>query len=133
MSEALLHEQITQYLHLQFPNSMFYTTMDGIRLPMGLASKAKKLRNPATGWPDLILFEPRGGFVGMALEIKREGTTIYLRNGQLSADPHIREQETMLQKLRDRGFYAEFGIGFEASKALLDNYLTGHTKTPELQ
>lgn len=38
-------------------------------------------------------------------------------------DKHIEEQAEMLEKLRARGYKAEFGIGLEECKKIIDEYL----------
>ena len=38
-------------------------------------------------------------------------------------DKHIEEQAEMLEKLRARGYRAEFGVGFDGCKKIIDNYL----------
>lgn len=62
---------------------------------------------------------------GLFIELKREGTRIFKKDGRLVADEHIREQFDMLAELRNRGYVAEFGIGFEGTKKLIDDYLKG--------
>ena len=38
-------------------------------------------------------------------------------------DKHIEEQAKMLEKLRTRGYKAEFGVGLEECKQIIDEYL----------
>lgn len=64
-------------------------------------------------------------YYGLFIELKREGTRIFKKDGKLVADEHIREQYDMLNDLRARGYAAEFGIGFEATKELIDSYMRG--------
>jgi len=72
-------------------------------------------------FPDLFLFAPRvhgdKHYCGMALELKRQGVTIYVsrgaNKGSLVSDPHIREQAAMLKELNRLGYFARFGIGFD--------------------
>ena len=62
---------------------------------------------------------------GLMIELKKEGTRIFKKDGTLVADEHIREQFDMLEDLRRRGYAAEFGIGFENTKKIIDDYLGG--------
>lgn len=62
---------------------------------------------------------------GLMIELKKEGTRIFKKDGTLVSDTHIREQFDMLEQLRARGYAAEFGIGFDATKKLIDDYMRG--------
>ena len=64
-------------------------------------------------------------YYGLFIELKKEGTRIFKKDGTLVADEHIREQFDMLEDLRRRGYAAEFGIGFENTKKIIDDYLGG--------
>ena len=56
--EEKLQTAISNYLKLQYPNVIFTAESSGIRLPIGLAKKAKEHRNPARGLPDISIFYP---------------------------------------------------------------------------
>lgn len=64
-------------------------------------------------------------YYGLFIELKREGTRIFKKDGTLVSDSHIREQYDMLEQLRKRGYAAEFAIGFEGAKKLIDDYMKG--------
>ena len=89
---------------------------------MGQAIKAKRLRS-CKGFPDLVIYEPRGEHKALFLELKREGEKIYNKNGGLKSD-HLKEQDEVMQKLRNKGYACTFAIGFEQAKMYIDNYLT---------
>ena len=61
-------------------------------------------------------------FAGLFLEIKRDGTRLKKKNGEWSTT-HIKEQANVLHRLRKRGYAAEFAIGFDEAKKLIDEYL----------
>jgi hypothetical protein len=65
------------------------------------------------------------GLSGLFLELKREGTRIYKKDGTLVADQHIREQHTLLVELERRGYMACFAVGFDQAKQIIDEYLGG--------
>ena len=62
---------------------------------------------------------------GLMIELKKEGTRIFKKDGTLVADEHIREQFDMLAELRNRGYAAEFACGFDEAKKLIDDYMEG--------
>lgn len=126
MTEHQLYEQIAQYLQLQYPSVLYrFDLAADLKLTPGQAKKHKKL-HPLRGYPDLFIAARRQRHSGLFLEIKREGTTIYKKSdGQLVKDKHIREQAEMLDKLRKRGYMAEFACGFDEAKRIIDAYLGG--------
>ena len=121
-SEKSLHFQVCEYLRLQYPNVIFNTDLSGIRLTMGQAVQAKKLRS-SNGFPDLVIYEQKGNWSALMIELKKEGTRLEKKTGEL-ADDHIKEQSLMHVNLRNRGYLAQFAIGFEQAKDLIDWYLT---------
>ena len=128
----------------------------GIKLTMGQAIKQKRLNGGRRAWPDMFIAEPRrihvrdadkerythavvlgygdteiGRFyalmvTGLFIELKKEGTRIFKKDGKLVADEHIREQFDMLHDLRARGYVAEFACGFDEAKKLIDDYMKGN-------
>lgn len=65
-----------------------------------------------------------GGFTSDSIwKIKTESNSPYKKDGTLKKDKHLEEQAEMLEKLRARGYRAEFGVGFEGCKKIIDEYL----------
>lgn len=135
MTELELQAMVADYLRLRYPNAIFHSDFgSGIKLSIGQAIKQKRLNGGRRSWPDLFIAEPRTvleddgerhAYCGLFLELKKPGVKIYTQNGELVANEHIREQAEMLMDLRARGYAAEFGIGFEATKKLIDDYMKG--------
>ena len=137
MNEHQLYETIARYLQMQYPDVLYrFDLAADLKLTVGQAAKHKRL-HPKRGWPDLFIAEPKVGkdregrvigmdYYGLFLELKREGTTIYKKSdGQLVKDKHIREQAEVLSDLSKRGYMAEFAIGFDEAKRIIDEYLGG--------
>lgn len=127
--ESILHEQVAAYLRSQYPDVLFHTDFgSGLKMTMGQAVRQKKLQC-TRAWPDIFIAEPRRwskGFMccGYFLELKAEGTKIYLKDGvTLVASEHIKEQSAVIDMLREKGYRADFIIGFDAAKKAIDNYL----------
>jgi hypothetical protein len=128
---------VADYIRLQYPSVIFHSDFgSGIKLTMGQAIKQKRLNGGRRSWPDMFIAETviskirhddgsYNAYSGLFVELKREGTRIFKKDGKLVADEHIREQFDMLHDLRARGYAAEFGIGFEATKKLIDDYMRG--------
>jgi len=129
MSEKTLHRQVCDYLRYQYPKVIFNTDLSGAtKLTMGQAVAIKRLRSNR-GWPDLFIAEPRNGYNGFFLELKKEGTSLLKKRGNDAygypafASDHIREQYEMIEELRARKYKAEFAIGFDEAKKIIDQYL----------
>lgn len=121
--EDTIHQQVADYLKIQYPNVLFRTDFAaGIKMTLGQATRHKRLQQ-GRAYPDIFIAEPRNGYSGLFLELKRDGTPIYLRNGELSANPHIREQAETLKILQEKGYAAAFAIGFDNAKHWIDQYL----------
>jgi len=124
--EQNLQLQVCRYLDLQYPNAIYLTDyaagMKLTRYQAGIRTSMQSCR----GLPDLIVLSPqfRDGkqYAGLCLELKRDGTRVYLKNGNMTADEHIREQAAVIKRLNDVGYFARFGIGFENCKKLIDWY-----------
>ena len=144
MTELELQAQVADYIRLRYPSVIFHSDFgSGIKLTMGQAIKQKRLNGGRRAWPDMFLAEPMARkidlskdspfdkatklvmYAGLFIELKREGTRIFKKDGKLVADEHIREQFDMLHDLRARGYAAEFAIGFEGAKKLIDDYMKG--------
>jgi len=120
MSEKTLHKAVCDYLKLK--KVIFNTDMSGIKLTIGQATQAKQLRSH-NGFPDIMVFEPRGKWHGLFIELKKEGIRVYKKNGELSVDKHVRDQAHLHSLLRTNGYFADFAIGFDNAKRIIDNYL----------
>jgi len=120
MTEATIQLQVCQWLRLQYPDVIFTSESSGIRLTIGQAKKAKQLRS-GNGLPDLIILEPRGGFNGLCIELKKDSP--YKKDGSLKTDEHLKEQDETLTRLSKKGYYAEFATGFEEAKDIITDYM----------
>lgn len=131
-SEAVLHEQVCDYIRIKYAWALFRTdAAAGMKLSMGQAIKHKRLQR-VKAWPDLQITEQSQYYSSegsvetygsLFLELKRDGTRIYTKTGELVANDHIREQAAVLEMLRKRGFKAEFAVGFNSARQLIDEYL----------
>lgn len=121
LSEAQIQMALVQYLKEKYPEILFKCDTSAVKLTPGQAVKMKKLGN-TRAWPDLHIAEPRRKFYGMFLELKKEGERIRWGNGNF-ASSHIAEQSATIEKLNQRGYYAEFVTGFSDARRAIDWYL----------
>ena len=81
-----------------------------MKLTIGMAARHRRLQS-GRAFPDMFIYERRHGYNGLAIELKADGVRVYLRNGELAANEHFREQAEVLEQLRQRGYHAAFGCG----------------------
>lgn len=153
MSESGLQEAVAEYLVRQYPDVMFHSDFgSGTKLTPAQAKRQKRQNGYRKGWPDLFIAEPKLRYEpqengalfeadevvigddgtpyaiknqhGLFLELKKDGTRLLKRNGDY-ASKHIEEQTKVLEKLRQRGYCAEFAVGFDQAKKIIDEYLGG--------
>lgn len=121
--EEHLQYQVKTYLDLQYPNILYkFNYADGIKLSIGQAVKNKKLGS-GKAFPDLMIFEARNGYYGLFIELKVENTKLFKKDRITPFNEHIKEQIDIINKLNSRNYYAHFGIGFQNTKNIIDNYL----------
>lgn len=101
--------EVVRRLKEHAPEVMFCATVGGVRLSMNQA-KRMKAAGYLAGIPDLLFFEPRGEFVGLAIELKA-------KRGRVSA-----AQREALRLLRERGWRAIVCTGFDECAAALREY-----------
>ena len=134
MSESELQVWVANYLRIKYPKVIFHSDFgSGIKLTPGQAVKQKRQNGGRRAWPDMFIAEPsprlidgswKYDYYGLFLELKREGTRLYKKDGT-PATPHIKEQAKVLDELRRRGYKAEFVVGFDEAQKVIDGYLRG--------
>lgn len=118
--EESLQMAVSNYLRLQYPDIIFTSESSGIRLTIGQAVKAKRLRS-SKGLPDLIILEPKKKYSGLCLELKSKSPL--KKNGAFRKSEHLENQREILKNLTMKGYCAVFATGFDEAKEIIDNYL----------
>lgn len=137
-SETNLQIQVADYLRLQHPNVLFHSDYgSGIKLTIGQATIQKRQNGGRRAWPDMFIAEPMSKtigqkspagysaqlFHGLFIELKKGDTRLKKKDGSWATE-HIAEQAETLEKLRQEGYKAEFAVGFEQAKQIIDEYLS---------
>ena len=121
-SEFEIQCLLREWFDLQYPNIIMRCSMSGVRLPIGLAKKMKRL-NPDRAWPDIFIAEPRKKYHGLYIELKKSFNDLYTKKGKYRQDKHIQEQQAVLTALFRKGYAAYFACGFQGAKNIIDDYL----------
>lgn len=122
MSEESIQIAICNYIKYQYPKVLFNTDLSGIKLTIGQATKVKKMRS-GRAWPDIFIAEPSISQYGLFIELKNDGQKLFKKDGITPINDHVKEQMEMLKLLRNKGYEAEFAIGFDDAKRIIDHYL----------
>lgn len=124
ITEYRLQKQISTYIRRQYPEVMFRADLGGTYMTVGQRNKMLALQD-GRKWPDLYIFEPKGGYHGLIIEIKKNISALYKADGITYKSKHIVRQAETLALLREKGYLALFGYEFEGIKKLIDEYLAG--------
>lgn len=125
-----MHRQVAAYLRYQYPGVMFRSDYAAGQYQASMYHRRMHKEMQATrAWPDVFIAEPRpadvGVYHGLFMELKREGIRIYKKDGTIVANKHYQEQARVLEFLRQKGYKAEFAIGLDHAKQIIDEYLGG--------
>lgn len=116
------HEEqsaVVEYLQTCYPDTLFWANINGAHLAGNIGRRSaqmNKLKGEGLlpGVSDLIIFEPRGGWSCMFLEMKRS------RGGVLSEN-----QAWFLAQVEQRGAYTVVAEGANEAILFIDDYLNG--------
>jgi hypothetical protein len=70
----------------------------------------------------MFIAKMMNGKGGLFIELKKEGTKLKKKDGTWLTS-HLAEQAEMLEMLKMEGYEAYFGVGFDETKEIIDNYL----------
>ena len=112
-SEANQQEIVIKYLRLAYPDALYCASAGGMRTSYLQAIKMKRT-GYVKGFPDLFIYEPRGEYHGLAIELKKvKGSKI---------EP---EQVQWQDDLRNRGYCSYICKGNEEAIKVIDEYFNG--------
>lgn len=122
--EFELQKAVCRYLSYQYSEVEYMSdTIANLKLTAQQASRNKAIQKNGFKCPDLIILEPRNGYHGLFIELKLE--TPFKKDGSIKAskNDHLKGQLETIDKLKEKGYFACFGVGFEQTKEIIDNYL----------
>ena len=96
--------------------NMLFATLNGVRLPIGLAVKAKKQGNKK-GVPDVFLDVPKGPWHGLRIEMK------------VGKNKPTSEQVDWLSRYVGHGYLVSVCYGWEEAAEVIKDYLRGGNGT----
>jgi len=121
--EESLSLRVCKYLDLKYPNLVYSCDLSGIKLPIGLATKAAKQRCKNYKILDLTIYAYHKDYGGLIIELKKDRDEVYCKDGTMRQSEHIQAQYKSIEKLRNNGYSAHFGCGFDETIKIIENYL----------
>ena len=116
--EQILSTRISNYLQIQHPTVIFrFDLAADVPLPIATAKRNKQLQGKwSKGYPDLFIAEPRlPKYAGLYVELKASKT--------VPKSKHTDNQAAFHKLLRAKGYKCEFACGYDATVALIEDYL----------
>lgn len=138
-AEYSLTVQVVNYVKKTYPQAIIiHDFAAGTNLKDSDRIKMMATRSE-DGQPDISIDFPSRGYHGLRLELKAEGVVIQKKDGKLRKSPytrkykkngkifikrgdHLLEQAQTLRKYNRLGYYANFAIGFNQAKKIIDWY-----------
>lgn len=120
--EYNLQVNCVKWLRLQYPDVFFMSdTIAQVKLTPQQAARNKAIQCPDFKCPDIIIFEPRGRYCGLFIELKAESP--YKKTGGLKKDKHIEEQDETMGKLTIKGYDCFFCWEFDKFVEIVTAYM----------
>lgn len=107
--ESTAQTALINYLKLKYKDALYCASAGGLHTSKTQGIKMKQMGYIA-GHPDLAIYEPRNGYVGLMIEMKAEG-------GVLRPN-----QKEWIAELEKRGWKAVCCYGFDEARAVVDWY-----------
>lgn len=108
--EALSQEAVINYINAQYPGTLYCASAGGMRTSLRQAIKMKKT-GYVKGFPDIFIYEPKGPWHGLAIEMKTA-------KGVMS-----QSQKDWQHKLITNNYYACTCKSFDEAKKVIDDYM----------
>ena len=121
--EKILTDDLVKYFKQVKRNVIYkFDLASDLRLTIQQASRNSKIGGAwSKGHPDLVIYEMRGRYGALFLELK--AVTPYKKNGELKKNEHLKTQDWFHGELRKRGYKVEFSTGLEESIKKIEDYL----------
>jgi len=112
------------FVRLMYPHVEFTSDICGMYLTIGQRVRVNSQRSKGKK-PDMTFYEPMGPYHGLVLELKSEEDSPFSKkDGKILMNKHVVEQAAMLQRFRNKGYKAEFAVGYEGAKRIFVEYMS---------
>ena len=122
MSEYTEHVTVCNWLKTFYPDIIFFSSGDGLRLHPKTALDFSKLKS-CRGIPDIFITEPNEKFNGLFIEMKNLGINVLKKDGISFTTETIEQQNITMERLEQKGYFCCFAIGANAAINIIEKYL----------
>lgn len=138
--EAKIQLEFCDYVKNNFPDVIFNCDLaSGMNLGKHIGGMNSRMRS-SRSQPDFFAAHPIFNHCGFYLELKKDRDEVYKKDGGFKKHlkkiknskgvvieeyDHIQEQLKMLERLRSKGYYADFGLGLKDCISKFRAYMEG--------
>ncbi len=117
-----LQKQVCRWINIQYPKVLFMSdTIASVKLTPQQQLRNKKIQKLDFKLPDLLIFEPKGNFSGLFIELKVKSP--FKKNGEIFKDEHLEGQLKTINDLKSKGYYACFSWSFDMTISIINQYM----------
>ncbi len=121
--EFELQKKTCKWLSIQYPKALFLSdTIASVKLTIPQQNRNKLIQKNSFKTPDLLIFEPKGNYSGLFIELKVKSP--FKLNGELLKDEHLEAQQKTINELKSKGYYACFSWSFEMTMDIINKYFS---------
>jgi hypothetical protein len=121
--EESLQITVSTYLKFQYPDVYFTYDSSGDYHAGWKGKVNTKKKHSKHKQLDMIILEPRGGFHGLVLELKKDRDEAYTKEGLYRKEDHLQNQLNSINILRSKGYASHLLCGFDEAKMIIDLYM----------
>ena len=122
--EKKLSHMVAEFLARQYPNVIFrFDVAADMKMTMYQASQIKNKLLHKRGYPDLFIAKAKGKHHGLYIELKKDRSEVFKKDGSYKKNEHIEQQVKMHKILRDEGYKVEWGLGFDDTIKKIRDYM----------
>jgi len=115
--------ELVKWLRKEHRNLLWkFDLSSDMKVSIGQAVQMKKLVQ-LRGHPDFNLMETNSKYAGLFLELKKDKSEIYKKDGTWKKDNHVHEQRLYLEVLETKGYRARFVWSLEQAKQEIIDYI----------
>lgn len=124
LTESELHSAVIAWIKKNYPHIRVTSTLNGEKFSRLQAIRVAKNQSHQ-GVPDIIIHHNNDNYPILFLELKKDGTKLFKKDGSLLKNDHIEEQAEYINYLREQGYCADFSIGYVDTIIKIKTYLDG--------
>lgn len=133
-AESVLQTKICRWLKDNYPGIIFFSDFAaGLYFKEDWVKNLRSLQACEDKYLDLTIMSRNKTFSAIIIEIKVNVSDLFLIDGRTLKSSHVQEQYNSILKLREQGYYADFGVGENDIKQIIINYFNDNCDYKEVK